>query len=82
MDDRMAAMSRMAGGDPASMMKDMANSTDGPKPLSERVDALADNPEFARELEALLAKYEGNGEEKGSDAPADDGAGLPPSSPA
>ena len=64
-DERMGALSRMAGKDPAMMMKGFAGGKEeGPMPLGERVDALADNPEFNRELEELLAKYEGGETEK------------------
>lgn len=62
---RAGALDRMGGSDPASMMKDMMEK-DAPQGLGDRVDALADNPQFSRELEALLAKYEGGGE---SEAP-------------
>lgn len=65
MNDRMAALSRMAGKDPAMQMKGFAEGdSGGPEPLADRVDALSDNPEFTKELETLLAKYEGGGEEK------------------
>lgn len=70
--DRGGALARMGGEDPASMMKSMMEG-ESPSGLGDRVDALADNPEFSRELEALLAKYEGGGE-----APLPAPGGPPP----
>lgn len=63
---RGGALERMGGEDPASAMKSMMDS-ETPYGLGDRVDALADNPEFTRELEALIQKYEGKKEA----APAD-----------
>ena len=59
-DERMDALSRMAGKDTGGMAKQLAESDT--ESLSSRVDALAENPGFTRELESLLAKYEGGGE--------------------
>ena len=68
--DRMAAMDRMSGRDMGSTVKSMMAAgapppaAGGGKDLVAKVEALAGNPEFARELEGLIAKYEG-----GSPAP-------------